>query len=668
MATEGQLLWQPSEAFCDQAQITRYTRWLEKQHGLRFDSYQALWQWSVDDLDAFWQSLWDYFELKSTTPYQQVLGNRSMPGARWFAGASINYAQTLLSKARPGVTAIRASSELRELTETSWDELTSQVRILATQMRALGVQAGDRVVSYMPSLPETVVAMLATTSIGAVWSSCSPDFGSKSALDRFQQIEPVLIFAVDGYRYGGRDFSRREEVDTLLAALPTLNNVIYLPYLNERAALPDHSGARYWRQLLDQPDPGQAHFNFAEVAFDHPLWIVFSSGTTGLPKAIVHGHGGVLIEALKSVHFHLNLSAGSHVFFYTSTGWIVWLGLVNTLLTGASITLYDGNPLQPDPTILWQIAARDRATFIGVSPPFVQLMNDRKIVPSALCDLSSLEGMFVTGSPMTPDHMAWCYENIRKDLWVGSNSGGTDIASVFVGSVPTLPAYAGEMQARALGVDVHAYNEYGEPVIDELGELICRQPIPSMPLYLWNDPENKRLIDTYFSTYPGVWRQGDFLKINQRGGCYIYGRSDSTLNRHGIRIGTSEIYRCVEALPQVLDSLVIDLPLADGSSAMLLFVLLADEQTLNEALASKIRNQLREGASPRHLPDEIFHIEQIPYTLTGKKLEVPVRKILSGVPIEKAASRDSMANPASLLYFVELAQRYQTAQPPTDTA
>lgn len=658
MVKEGDLLWTPSEAFVRNANVTAFIDWLRAERGVDCADYGALWRWSVDDVAVFWGALWDYFGIESPTPYRAVLENPSMPGARWFPGARINFAEQLLRKARTGEVALHYLSETTGLQGMSWDELTRQVKCVATHLRALGVGPGDRVVSYLPNVPHAAVALLATAAVGAIWSSCSPDFGVKSVLDRFAQISPKVMFAVDGYRYAGKDFDRRAEVAEIAAGLPCLQTLIHLPYLDlDGRSIQTGSSvrARLWDDLV-AADIDLSGFSFAATAFEHPLWIVYSSGTTGLPKPIVHGHGGITLEMLKFSHFHCNLRPGSVMFFYSTTGWVMWNIVVASLLSGASAVLYDGNPAHPDPDVLWRMAADTGATFFGASPTYVTLMQKNGVKPAERYDLSRFEGILLGGSPVTPEAMLWCYENIKTDLWVTSQSGGTDVSSGFVGASPTLPVYAGEIQTAMLGVDVQSWNDAGEPVISEVGELVVVQPMPSMPLYFWNDPDDKRYRESYFDVFPGKWRHGDYLKINARGGCYIYGRSDSTLNRFGVRIGTAEIYRAVEAVEGVEDSLIVCLDLSGGRFFMPLFVRLKPGCRLDDALTARIGERLREEYSPRHIPDRIYAVDVIPYTLTGKKMEVPVRKLLLGMAPEKAANRDAMAKPEALDYFVRFAQ------------
>ncbi|MGR8948848.1 MAG: acetoacetate--CoA ligase, partial [Gammaproteobacteria bacterium] len=536
-------------------------------------------------------------------------------------------------------------------TEISWQKLSDQVARIAQALRQRGVKSGDRVVAFMPNIPQTMIACLATVSIGAIWSSTSTDFGASTVLDRFQQIEPKAIFIVDGYRYGGKDFDRGAEARTIIEALPTLEHVFFYPY-NNQAAEPPVESAETWGQLLGE-GPTPSH-KFEQVDFDHPLWVVYSSGTTGLPKAIVHGHGGIVLELHKNLNLHCNLDENSRMFFYTTSGWIMWNILMSSLMVGATPIIYDGHPAAPNADVLWQLAAESKATQFGASPTYLAMMQKEGIVPKDRFDLSSVEGILLTGSPATPESMQWLYDNVNSDLWVTSQSGGTDVASGFVCGSCVLPVYAGEIQARAFAVDAHAFTDHGEPVVGEVGELVIRKPMPSMPLYFWNDKGGRRYHDSYFDVYPGVWRHGDFFELNERGGCFIRGRSDSTLNRYGVRIGTAEIYRCVESLEEIDDSLVVNLDLPEGKFFMPMFVKLADGVELDDMVKSKIANRLKTQCSPRHVPDDVYAVEEIPYTLTGKKLEVPVRKILMGFDLGKAVSRDAMQNPQAIDFFIQL--------------
>ncbi|TXH03181.1 MAG: acetoacetate--CoA ligase [Nevskiaceae bacterium] len=659
MIKEGELLWTPRKDFARDSNLSSYMEWLQRERGQAFADYDALWRWSVSDIEGFWASIWAYFEVQSTTPYQRVIDRRSMPGAKWFEGSQVNYAEHLLrreAQAGPDEVVFHHMTETRPLARMTWHELGRRVRILATQLRAMGIKPGDRVVSYMPNVPETAIAMIAATAIGAIWSSAAPEFGVKTVIERFAQIEPKLLFAADGYSFGGKIFRREAEVRRIASELPTLEKIVWLPYMDPGYTVPDLPNVVAWSKLFEHPDVPREQFSYERVAHDHPLWVVFSSGTTGLPKAIVHSHVGVLLEHLKLMHFHLGLRPGSTMFFYSTTGWMMWNLLLAALHTGSSVVLYDGNPAYPSNDFLWKLAADTGTTCFGASPTFIQMMEKAGLVPRERYDLSRLESMLVAGAPSTPETFAWCYRCVKSDLWVTSQSGGTEICSGFVGAAPLLPVYAGEIQTRMLGMDVHAWSDDGKELIDEVGELVVTSPFPSMPIYFWKDSNGKRYHDAYFDVFPGVWRHGDFIKINGRGGCYIYGRSDSTLNRFGVRIGTAEIYRAVEQVDEVADSLVVCCELPGGQFFMPLYVKLKPGYKLDDALCKRINAKLREDCSPRHVPDRIYAVAAVPYTLTGKKMEVPVRKILMGWPLEKAASRDAMMNPDAIDYFVRFAQ------------
>jgi acetoacetyl-CoA synthetase len=656
VVNEGDLLWTPSPERIERSHLTALMRWLAKERGLKFASYAEVWQWSVDDLEGFWEAIWDYFDVRSSTPYERVLVDRRMPGAKWFPGARLNYAQHALRHERPNADALMYLSERSPLSRMSWEELGGKVRILATQLRKLGVQPGDRVVAYMPNAPETIIAMLATTSIGAVWSSCGPDFGTRGVLDRYSQLAPKVMFCVDGYQYGGKPFERKAEVQKIIGQLESLRHVIYLPYLNRDDRQPLSSHTILWDELFRHPAGPPGEFEFEQVPFEHPLWILFSSGTTGLPKPICHSHGGIILEQLKHLAFNFDVHPGERLFFFTTTGWMMWNFLVSALLSNVVPVLYDGNPAWPSPDVLWRMVDDSGAALFGTSPTYVSALEKGGFVPKDRFKLSTLQGVCLAGSPVTPECMAWLYNNVKEDLWVASGSGGTDVCTGFVGGASILPVYAGEIQARALGAAVYAFNDRGEKVVNQVGELVVTQPMPSMPVCFWNDTDNKRYLDSYFQEFPGVWRHGDFFRINERGGAFVLGRSDATLNRHGVRIGTAEIYRSLATLPEVDDSLIVNLDLPQGRFFMPLFVKLKEGLVLDEAISDRIRATLRREYSPRHVPDRIYQVAAIPCTLTGKKMEVPVRKILMGVAAEKAANRDAVANPHALDYFAEYAR------------
>ena len=655
----GELLWTPPPDRIRRANVTALAEWLARERGKHFADYHALWRWSVEDLEGFWQALWEYFAIESSAPHTRVLGRRSMPGAEWFPGARLNYAQHILRGERAGGDVLLHLSETRPLAALPWTTLGDQVRTLATELRALGVQPGDRVVAWMPNIPETMVTMLATTAVGAIWACCSPDFGERGTLDRLAQLAPRLLFSVDGYRYGGKAFDRRSQLRDIAASLNSLEHLVYLPYLNPADATLPLSSARHWQTLLERPAVSASEFEYTQVPFAHPLWTLFSSGTTGLPKPIVHGHGGILLENLKNATFHFDLRPGDRVFFYTTSGWMLWNFITSIPLTGALPVLYDGHPAYPAPDALWRMADEAGVASFGASPTYVDQLSRSGIVPRERYRLEKLRTINLAGSPATPESMAWFYRNVKEDLWVANGSGGTDCCTGFVGGVPTLPVRAGEIQAPQLGVSAKAFNARGESVIDEVGELVLTEPMPSMPLRFWNDPDNRRYVETYFQEYPGVWRHGDFFRIDAQGRCFVLGRSDATLNRYGIRIGTAEIYRTLALIPEVQDALIVNLDLPGGGFFMPLFVKLAQGVELNPALEARIRDTLRREYTPRHVPDKIYQAPGIPYTLTGKKMEVPVRRILTGVPAEQAANRSGVSDPSALDFFIAYAQRQQ---------
>ena len=634
------IVWTPSPERIASATITRYREWLNETRGLALEDYADLWQWSVDELEDFWASIWEFFEVEASEPYERVLSTREMPGARWFPGARLSYAEHVFRGRAEGEVAIRHASELRPLGEWTWGDLRKRAGAVAGALREAGVVAGDRVAAYLPNIPETVAAFLGCASIGATWSSCAPEFGVRSVVDRFAQIEPKVLLAVDGYRYGGKDFDRSDAIDALQRALPTLRQTFVLPYL-----------------VGGDWELAPAELEFAQLPFDHPLWVLYSSGTTGLPKAIVHGQGGILLEHLKKLRLHLDAHPGDRLFWFTTTGWMMWNFLVGGLLSEASIVLFDGNPAHPDLGTLWDLADAAGITCLGTSAGYIGACQKEDVRPRAGRDLSRLDSVGSTGSPLAPEGFDWVRERLGEDVWLFSTSGGTDVCTAFVGGVPTLPVYRGELQARALGAKVEAWSEDGHAVVGEVGELVITEPMPSMPLYLWGDEEGSRYRESYFSTFPGVWRHGDWIEITERGTAIITGRSDATINRGGVRMGTSELYRSVLALEEVLDALVVDVPDGEGSR-MTLFVVLREGAVLDDGLEAEIRRRIHEDCSPRHVPDAVLAAPEIPRTLSGKILEVPVKRLLMGAPVNEVASRDSLANPEALDWFAGLTTKH----------
>ena len=682
--------------------IRRYQNWLRDTRGLAFDDYHALWRWSTTDLDAFWQSIWDYFDIQSPTPHTAVLAKNVMPGAVWFPGAQTNYAQQVFRHVQPahaaGLSAIISENEKGQVRTLSWPELKRQVASLALHLKAQGVQPGDRVAAYMPNIPETIVAFLATASIGAVWSVCAPDMGTNAVLDRFRQIEPKVLIAVDGVTWAGRDIDRLGVVQELRAALPSVRHLIMLRNLGNSTPI---EGSTDWAATVAQDDAETAAFEPLWLPFDHPIWVVYSSGTTGLPKPIVHGHGGMILVMMMLGHLHNDIGCsyapetlGERYHWYSSTGWVMWNAQIAGLMSGTTCVIFDGSPGgskdAPDWSVLWRFAARHRVSFFGAGAAFYANCMKAGVDLAACGDLSRIRAIGTTGSPLAADVQQWGTEQFRRiaktpeqrDIWWCNISGGTDFCGAFIGGVRDLPQQPGVMQCRMLGAAVETWNDAGEPVLGQVGELVCTQPIPSMPLYLVNDPDGARYRASYFEMYPpghgrkpgggdlpteagSVWRHGDWLRIGDEHGdgewCVIYGRSDATINRHGLRMGTSEIYSAVEGIPEVLDSMVVDLEYLGRESYMPLFVVLRPGVELDEGLRKRLQDAIRSSLSPRFVPDDVFQVAEIPRTLSGKKQELPIKKLLLGQPLDKVVNREAMANPASLAWYEEFARRRQGA-------
>ncbi|MCW5652125.1 acetoacetate--CoA ligase [Hydrogenophaga sp.] len=651
-----------------------FREWVNARHGLTLSDYDALWRWSVADVGVFWQAIWDYFDIQSPSPARQALASVAMPGARWFEGAQLNYRTQVFRHAEAAqssdVPAIvfrneRLQREGRSL-EISWDELERQVSALAGALQAMGVQRGDRVAAYLPNIPQAAIGLLACASLGAIWSLCATDMGVATVRDRFRQIEPKVLIGCDGTVYGGKVAERVGLLEELLGELPSVQHLVLVPYLAQAGAAPAQPVPARW--------PGQrhawadclAHAPLTEVEpvpFDHPLWIVYSSGTTGMPKPIVHGHGGVVLEMLKLHHLHLNLGpsaeTGDRFHWYSSSGWVMWNLQVSALLLGTTICLYDGHPSLPQADTLWRFVSDTGTTFLGAGAAYYTGCMKNGVQPGALPGIRALRGLGSTGSPLPSDAYQWGASVVRDDVWWAVISGGTDLASAFLAGTPELPTVPGEMQGRALGADIQAWNEQGQPVVDDVGEMVCLQPMPSMPLMFWGDDGHRRYRDSYFDLFPGVWRHGDWLRITPTGGAVVYGRSDATLNRHGHRMGTSELYRVVEALPEVLDSLVVDIEYLGKPSYMPLFVALRDGVTLDDALRARIRQAIRDDLSPRFVPDDVLQVREIPRTLTGKKQELPVKKLLLGRALAEVVNKDACANPGAFDWFERFARDRQ---------
>ncbi len=661
-------LWQPGPDRIAGAQITRFQAWAAEHHGAPAAvpddpaaSYGALHRWSVEELATFWQALTEWFEIRFSTPYETVLADSSMPGATWFPGATLNYAEHALrtaeDPARAGDPALLHVDEEHEPRAVTWAELRRQVASLSAELRRLGVRPGDRVSGYLPNIPEAAVALLATAAVGGVWTSCAPDFGARSVLDRFQQVEPTVLFTVDGYRYGGKEHDRRDTVAELRRELPSLRAVVHVPLLGT----PAPEGTLEWSALTAAEASSEAASPvFEQVPFDHPLWVLYSSGTTGLPKAIVQSQGGILLEHLKQLGLHCDTGPEDRFFWYTSTGWMMWNFLISGLLTGATVVTYDGSAGYPDISSQWSVAARTDTTFFGTSAAYVMACSKADVHPGRDLDLSRVKCVATTGSPLPPDGFRWIHDEVSQDMWIASVSGGTDVCSCFAGAVPTLPVHTGELQAPALATDLHSWDPQGKPLIDEVGELVVTRPLPSMPIRFWNDPDGSRYRESYFEMFPGAWRHGDWITLTERNTVVIHGRSDSTLNRQGVRMGSADIYEAVERLPEIRESLVIGVEQPEGGYWMPLFVHLAEGAVLDDTLRDRIKRTIREGLSPRHVPDEVIEIEGVPHTLTGKRLEVPVKRLLQGAQLDKAVNPGSVDN-VELLRFYERLARDRTA-------
>lgn len=656
MAQEGDLLWTPSTERVAKAEITEFIAWVNERHATTLTDYRSLWQWSIDNVECFWRAIACKYGVVAPDVADElvVLESSEMPGAVWFPEVSLNFAEYLLRQGDPGQVAVYAESECAPTVRLTWGDLREQVAHLAAHLRSSGIGPGDHVCAYLPISAEAVVALLATISVGAVWSSCSPDFGNKSAMERFAQTQPKLFFGVSGYVYNGKHFDRSAEFGQLVDSLDTLQHVIYLPWVDRAEPKVPSVDATVdvvmWEEALAN-DADFATFAFEQVPFGHPIWVLYTSGTTGLPKGIVHSQGGVLLEFIKSGWLHDDLDPNSIKFFFTTTGWTMFNLLVGGLVTGSAIVVYDGSPTFPDAGRLFALSEKFGVTYFGASPTYVNALAAQSYSPKGRYDLSAVQTIALTGSPSAPETFEWFYENLHDDLHIVSMSGGTDVAAAFVGGAPVLPVHAGEIQAPCLAVEARAFDEEGNSIVGEDGELVILQPMPSMPIYMINDPDDERYISSYFETYPGIWRQGDLIRFRPDGRCVILGRSDSTLNRYGIRFGTAEIYRVVENLDEIRDSLIVNLELPGAKFFMPLFVVLSEGAVLDDALKQKVAQALRSQCSPRHVPDDIVAVDDVPYTLSGKKMEIPVKKLLAGKPLERAANAGACRNPGALDFF-----------------
>lgn len=643
----GKVLWTPTQARYDASTMARFERWLDENRGLRFDDYNAMWRWSVDDLEGFWRAIWDFFDIRASVAPDRMLSKRQMPGMEWAPGAMLNYTDNILRHAqgREGQTALIVQSETFGRSELSWQDLRDQVASLAHHLRKMGVAQGDRVVAILPNGTASIVALLATASLGAVWSLCAPDMGHVAILDRFRQIAPKVLIAQDGYVHAGKMVDRRALLDEIISGLPTVEHIIGLP-----VAGPMPEGRVNWDAVIGD----RVACTATPVPFEHPLWIVYSSGTTGNPKPIVHGHGGIILEACKQT-LHQDISAADRFSWLTSSGWIMWNSQLAALGQGATVAIYDGAPNHPDMGVIWRFVADEGLTYFGAGAAFFSTCMKAGVTPRMEVDLSALRSLGATGSPLSPEAYDWIYRDVKADQWLAPISGGTDLAGAFVLGHPGMPVRAGEMQCRALGNAVRAFDGAGNEVVGEVGELVCTEPLPSMPLYFWGDEDGSRFHDSYFAEYPGVWRHGDWIAIAEDGSSVIYGRSDATINRKGLRLGSAEIYQAVEGLEQVMDSLVVDLEFLGRESFMPLFVVPASGVAVDDALKERINAAIRAQVSARFVPNEIIEIAEVPRTLSGKKLEVPVKKLLLGADPGTVVNRDSMANPESFDFFIAYA-------------
>ena len=647
------VLWKPSLQWKEESNINQYIQWLHEHYGVVCNDYDELWKWSVENVEEFWKSIARYFNVIWHQPYEQVVSNDGMPYTKWFEGGQLNYAEHIFRNASDDQTAILFQSEKHPLKSIQWKELKEKTAALQAFFLEQGVLPGDRIVAYLPNIPEATIALLAAMSIGAIWRSCSPDFGGDSVVERFQQVAPKILIVADGYWYNGKCFDRTSVIEEISVAIPSIEKVILISYVQSTTAIKkEEKNVVLWSKVVTTANKG---LRFIPVPFAHPIWILYSSGTTGKPKAITHSHGGVLLEHYKYLTFHNDVRPGEKFFWFTTTGWMMWNYVHAALLTGAAIVLYDGSPGYPDLNVLWQLAEKAGLHHFGTSAPYIMACKKAGILPGESHNLSSLRSISSTGSPLPPEGFDYVYNNIKKDVWLCSMSGGTDVCTAFVGGCPLLPVYEGEIQCRALGCDLSAWDEKGNDIKEEVGEMVIKQPMPSMPVFFWNDEKFEKYEASYFDVYPDVWRHGDWVKITRRNGIVISGRSDATLNRQGVRIGTAEIYRAIDTISTIKDSLIVNIELPHGGDYMPLFVIMKENVVLTEDIKTQIKTALKSAYSPRHVPDEIIAVNDIPYTISGKKMETPVKKILMHMPLEKSINTGSVKNPESLNFFKSFA-------------
>lgn len=647
------ILWKPSERFINESNLKRYEKWLEEHHGLSFSSYREMWEWSVKDVAGFWESLWDYFEIIYHSPYRQVLSSENMPGARWFEGATLNYSEHIFRMKSDKRPALQFRNETGGSFTVSWKELEAKVAAVRAWLVQEGVGKGDCVAAYIPNIPEAMIAFYAVNSLGAIWSCCSPDFGVKTVIDRFSQIEPAILFAAAGYTYSGKQHSRQDEIQEIVEGIPSIRKTVTLPLVGEDLSQQVPAKTVAWNNVLQTPSDG---LSFMPVEFNDPIWVLYSSGTTGKPKAITHSHGGVLLEHLKYLHFHNDVKPGENFFWYTTTGWMMWNIMQASLLAGATAVLYNGSAGYPDLRVLWEYASELPFHHFGTSAPYLTACMKNGLEPGEEFDLSNLRSIGSTGAPLSPEVFDWVYQSVSEDVWLCSMSGGTDMCTAFVGGCPYEPVNRGRIQQRCLGADLHAYSEEGEKITRSLGEMVIQKPMPSMPVFFWGDENDLRYRESYFETFEGKWRHGDWIKLFEDGSLIIQGRSDATLNRRGIRIGTAEIYAVLNKMEGVKDSLIVNLERKCGEDYMPLFVVIENDVVVGE-IRDEIKQKLKMECSPRHVPDEVIPVSDIPYTLSGKKMEVPVKKALMGIDMGNAMSKDAIKNPEAMELFIEMGKK-----------